>query len=350
MRHKIISTLLILALVVLIGSGYTQTMRKTGSSGAAILKVAIGARATAMANAMTSEVGDVNLMFWNPAGISIESGKTQVTFSYNNWIADISHNAFGVSHSLGNWGTIAVGGMMAGIDGIEAFRDTQAGLDKVTYNTDPTFDFNASFFQLTYAKQFTDKLSLGVSAKWYSETIDGDGISAIAADFGAVYKIGYRDLAIGARIQNIGSDPEYFYVPFSLPMSFSFGASMSVVKSDFFALKAAVDATKPLDAEQLIFTGLEAALYNNVFLRTGYKFNYMGVTDEYDSRQSYQVSEQVYRKHWWDRETYSRTDEGMSVGAGVSIPYSDYCLVVDYAWTNFELMDNVNRFSLTFKF
>jgi plastocyanin len=348
MRHKIISALLIIALVV--GSGFAQTMKKTGNSGAAILKVPIGAKATALGAAMTTESGDVNQMFWNPAGITLEPGKTQVTFSYNNWIADLSHNAFGVSHSFGKWGTVAIGGMMAGVSDIDAFRDTQAGLEGVTYNTEPTFDFNTNFFQLSYAKQFTDKLSLGATVKYYNETIDGDGLSALALDFGAIYLLGYRDLAIGARIQNLGEDPEYFYVPFSLPMVFSFGVSMSVIQSDDFSVKGYLDATKPLDAEQLVLTGVEMNLYNNIFVRTGYKFNYMGVTDKFQPRQSYQVSEQTWREHWWDRRESARTDEGISVGAGVVIPYDDYKLQIDYAWTNFELMDSVNRFSLNFSF
>ncbi len=350
MRHKIISTLLILVLLIFVGSGYTQTMKKTGSSGAAILKVGVGARAVAMGTAVTTNQGDINQVFWNPAGIVLESGKTQVTFSYNEWIADLSHNAFGVARSFGKWGTFALSGMMAGVGDILANRDLEPGLEGVSYNTGGTFDYNSNFFGLTYAKQFTDKLSLGVTAKYYSETMDGDGVSAFAFDFGAIYRIGYRDLTIGARIQNLGNDLEYYYVPFSLPMVFSFGASMSVIDADFFGLQGTVDATKLLDSDQMVNAGVEARLYNNIFVRTGYKFNFQGIVDEFGPRESYQISEQVTREHWYDQKEYARTDEGMSVGAGIVIPYGDYHLVIDYAWTAFELMDDVNRFSLTFKF
>jgi len=125
---------------------------------------------------------------------------------------------------------------------------------------------------------------------------------------------------------------------------------MSVIDADFFGIKGTVDATKMLDSDQMINAGVEARLYNNIFVRTGYKFNFQGVMDEFGPRESYQISEQVTREHWYDQKTYARTDEGMSVGAGIVIPYGDYNLVVDYAWTGFELMENVNRFSLTFKF
>ena len=171
MRHKIISAVLILSLVFLVGSGYTQIMKKTGSSGAAILKVGVGAKAVAMGTAMTTGEGDVNQIFWNPAGIALNTGETQVTFSYNDWIADLDHNAFAAARSFGNLGTFAISGMMAGVTGITANRDTEAGLEGVSYNTGNTFDYNSSYFALAWAKQFTDKLTLGVTGKYYSEKI-----------------------------------------------------------------------------------------------------------------------------------------------------------------------------------
>ena len=350
MRHKIISALLIMALVV-VGSGFTQTtMKKNGTSGAAMLKVAVGARATAMGGAMTTTHGDVNQLFWNPAGISLNPGETQFTFSYNDWIADLNHNAFAIGHSFGNMGTVAIGGLMSGVSDITANRDVQEGLEGVDYSGGETFDYNTTLFGVSYAKQFTDKLSLGFTVKYYNEKIDVKSVGTFALDFGAVYFVGYRDLAIGARIQNLGGDMEYYYVPFSLPLVFSFGASMSVVDTDFFSFKTLVDASKPIDADQMINGGIEASLYNSIHLRAGYKFNYSGVTDEFGPLSSYQIVENEQRNHWWDQKTYNRTDEGISIGAGVEIPYGDYHLSVDYAWTAFDLLDNVNRFSMTFKF
>lgn len=349
MKYKAIAALLIVVMLVAVTNGYTQTMRKTGLSGASILKVGIGAKAVAIGSAVTTETGDVNQLFWNPAGISLDRGKTEVTFSYNNWLVDLNHNAFAVAHCFGNIGTFALGGLMSGVGDIEADRDYVEGLD-IDYSGGATFDYNSMFIALAYAKQFTDKLSLGATAKYYREEIDVESADAIAFDFGAIYKIGYRDLTIGARIQNLGADMKYYFVDFSLPLVFSFGASMSVIQSNFFSLKGFADATKPLDAEQLLLGGLQASLYKNIHFRAGYKFNYSGVRDEYEDRGSYQRVENVNRAHWWNPEEHYRTDEGLSVGAGIQIPYNNYELVVDYAWSSFRLLDDVNRFSLTIKF
>jgi hypothetical protein len=349
MKYKAIAALLIIVMLIAVTTGYTQTMRKTGLSGASILKVGVGAKAVAMGSAVTTETGDVNQIFWNPAGISLDRGKTQVTFSYNNWLVDLNHNAFAVAHSFGNIGTFAIGGMMSGVGDIASDRDYVDGLE-IDYGGGATFDFNTMCFALGYAKQFTDKLSLGATAKYYREEMDVESASAVAFDFGAIYKIGYRDLTIGARIQNLGKDMKYYFVDYSLPLVFSFGVSMSMIQSDFFNLKGFADATKPLDTEQLLLGGLEATLYKTIHVRTGYKFNYSGIRDEFDDRASYQRIEDQTRSHWWNSEEHYRTDEGLSVGAGIQIPYGDYELVVDYSWTAFRLLDDVNRLSLTIKF
>ncbi len=317
-----------------------QVMRKNGMTGASILKVGVGARAVALGSAATTLSGDANQVFWNPAGISIDRGKTQVSFSYNNWIADLSHNAFAVSHNFEDLGTFAIGGMMSGVDGIEANRDLVPGLEDVTYNTSASFDYGSVFLTLSYARAMTDRLNLGASAKFYQETIDDQSASAVAFDFGALYNIGYRDLTLGARINNVGSDIKYYNIAASLPMIFSFGISMSAIQGDGFNLKGFVDATKPLDSDQLVFAGAEAMLFDMVAIRGGYKFNYVGKTDNYKARE----------EGWFAERRYNRTDENWTVGAGVEIPYGGYSLIVDYSYTEFNILKDVNRFSLTIAF
>jgi hypothetical protein len=48
----------------------------------------------------------------------------------------------------------------------------------------------------------------------------------------------------------------------------------------------------------------------------------MGMKDEFGPRSSYQIVEKVTREHWYDQKTYARTDEGLSLGAGIVLPYS----------------------------
>ncbi|MGH7456997.1 MAG: hypothetical protein ACRENG_36950, partial [bacterium] len=86
MSHtKCISTVLVLILVATdLSFGQVE---KSGYTGAAFLKVGVGARAVALGSAVTSLTGDVNQMFWNPAGIALSNNQWQATFTYNRWIA-----------------------------------------------------------------------------------------------------------------------------------------------------------------------------------------------------------------------------------------------------------------------
>ena len=81
-------------------------------------------------------------------------------------------------------------------------------------------------------------------------------------------------------------------------------------------------------------------LLDKVAIRGGYKFNYIGKTDNYKARE----------QGWFAERRYNRTDENCTLGAGIEIPYGDYSLVLDYSYTEFGILSDVNRFSLSFAF
>ena len=96
---RLLRIALVLALVAWSATAEGQ-VRKAGLTGASFLKIGVGARAVALGSAYTTVRGDVNQMFWNPAGIALGSGGTPGTFTYNDWIADLAHYAAGVSHNF----------------------------------------------------------------------------------------------------------------------------------------------------------------------------------------------------------------------------------------------------------
>jgi hypothetical protein len=87
--------LIVLSMLVLVLDGTAQ-VRKAGLNSAAFLKVGVGARNVGLGSASTSITEDVSQMFWNPAGTALRDEQMQATFSYNKWIADLNHNAFGI--------------------------------------------------------------------------------------------------------------------------------------------------------------------------------------------------------------------------------------------------------------
>lgn len=320
-------------------------IRKTGITGASFLKIGVGARAVALGSAYTTVSGDVNQMFWNPAGVAITGGKTQVTFSYNQWIADLNHVAAGISHDFGTWGTWGIGAVKLGVSDIEASRDVVPSFLAGSFTpfdngTSATYDYSDTAINITWALNFTDKLSMGITGKYINQSIDGESASAGAIDVGAVYKIGYKGARLGARISNLGGDLKFYEVGAPLPLIFSYGAAIDLVSNEEqgMRLTAFADANKPQDNEQLFFTSGELALKEMFFVRGGYKLNYSGTTD--------QKTDEITRA----RIDAGRSEEGFTLGAGVKIPVSNYKIAVDYAFTEFGILDSVHRVSMNLDF
>jgi hypothetical protein len=320
-------------------------IRKSGITGAAFLKIPVGARATALGSAYTTIPQDVNQMFWNPAGIARTERGTQLTFSYNDWIAGLRHMAAGVSHNLGAAGTLGVGFVSLGLGDIPADRDVVPSFLAATFtpfdtNTDATYNYNDTAVNVTWSYVFTDKLSMGTSLKYINQSIDGQGAHAYALDFGAIYHIGYRGARLGARINNLGNDLKFYNLGSPLPLTFSIGAALDLVTETPQGMRVTLftDATKPQDGEQLLFTAAEIQATKYLQVRGGYKFNYSGINDT--------KKDEVTKVNF---ET-PRSEEGVTLGAGVNLPWDRYKMSVDYAWTEFGILDNVHRVSFSVGF
>jgi hypothetical protein len=342
MSHiKRISAVLVLILMAA-GLSFGQ-VEKTGYTGAAFLKVGVGARAVALGSAATSLTGDVNQMFWNPAGIALSNNQWQASFTYNKWIADINHSAAAIAHDFGALGTIGIGFISFGLSGIEADRGVVPGFLSGTFQpydtgTSSTYDYLDLAVQVTYARNFTDKLALGFTFKVINQSIDSEGASAYAFDFGSTYDIGFRNARIGARINNLGKDLKFFDIGAPLPLNFSVGGSMNLIQNHKHTVTIMADATKPQDSDQLIFTGGEYSFNNLVALRGGWKFNYSGVDDK-------------KRNEFDQREIKApRTEEGITLGGGIKVPMGQKRILLDYSFTEFGILDNTHRFSVNVAF
>ena len=337
-----------LAMVILLAVGQVTEagVRKSGLTGAAFLKIGVGARAVALGSSYTTVTGDVNQLFYNPAGIGLADGKSQVTLFHNAWIADLSHDALGYTRDLGSRGTIGISFVTLGLSGIGSDRDVvpQFVLDAGTFNpndseTSGSYDYRDLALGFTWARHVSDHLDLGVTGKMVRQSIDGVSATAWAVDVGAIYRIDYNNTRIGARINNLGSDLTFYDIAAPLPLIFSLGASMDVYDNDAgMKVSLMADATKPQDAEQLVYTGVEVQVMDRLQIRTGYKVNYQGVEDE-------KVDE-------GSGETFgvARTEEGLSAGLGVGFGLLEYQTSVDYAYTDFGILDSVHRISLNLEF
>ncbi|MFH0991717.1 MAG: PorV/PorQ family protein [bacterium] len=333
------SALIVLSILAIVLSAPAQ-VRKAGLNSAAFLKVGVGARSVGLGSASTSVAEDVGQMFWNPAGIALRTEQLQGTVSYNKWIADLKHNAFGVSYKLGDIGTIGIGAIMFGVTGIPAYRDiapVALASQQIDQATSGTYDYQDIALQATFARQFSDQLSLGATIKYISEALDDQTKSAVAVDLGSIYTIGsignyLYDWKISARLSNLGSGIKYYDVESPIPITFSVGTSFKPIKSEGIGeLLLAVDAVKPQDSPQLFYVGGEYTYRGFLSIRGGYKLNYSGAEDNGTST----------------RSSIKQSIEGLSVGGGIRFDLDQYNLRVDYAMTSMDILDAVHRITLT---
>jgi hypothetical protein len=344
-----------LAAVALVVGSADAGVRKSGLTGAAFLKIGIGARAVGLGSAYTTVGGDATQLFWNPAGTALERGM-QATLNYNQWIADLNHYAIGVTRKFG-FGTLGLGVVGLGLSGIDSDRDQVPGFieDFEPFDTNTgSYDYQDLAIGLTWADNITDQLSVGLTGKLINQSIDDESATAYALDVGAIYRVGYRGARIGARLNNLGSDIDFFdRASAPLPLIFSIGTSIDLLEEDDRGNKLTVmaDATKPQDSDQLVFGAAELQILKMLKLRGGYKFNYTGVTDDKTDETSGNTGEALSAENPTSTNfTSDRTEEGYTFGLGVDVPVSDYHVTVDYAYTEFGILDNVHRVSLLLTF
>jgi hypothetical protein len=336
--------------------GPADAARKSGLTGAAFLKVGVGARAAGLGSAYTTATGDATQMFWNPAGITLDRGM-QATINHNQWIADLDHLALGVTRKFGDFGTIGIGVVSLGVSGIASDRDVVPdfiqGFTPFDTNTG-SYDYQDLAVGISWARDVTNKLSMGLTGKLISQSIDDESATAYALDLGAIYSIGFRGARIGARLNNLGSDIDFFDRQSApLPLIFSIGSAIDIIEENDMGTKLTLmaDATKPQDTDQLVFTAGELQVMHRLKLRGGYKFNYSGVTDDKTDETTGNSGEALSPTNPTSTNfTSDRTEEGYTLGMGVDVSVSGYDVVVDYAFTEFGILDNVHRVSLNLSF
>ena len=314
----------------------SQAQRKAGRNGAAFLEIGVGAREVALGSAASAITGSANQIFWNPAGTALRTDQAiSAAFSYSDWIADLSYTAAAAGYNFRDIGTVTIGAQIFGVSDIAANRENgytdQELIDLITdTETSPTFDYRDVALSLNFSRYFLDRLALGATVKYISESIDGVNASAVGFDFGSVYNIGVAGWQIAARLSNLGSSMEFYNQNNPLPLTFTIGSLIYPVNTETTRLMVAVDAIKPQDSQQLIYGGAELSFYDLLFLRGGYKFNYSGVTDGGTP----------------NRDAIDTTIEGMSFGGGIQYGVAGYALGVDYAFTQMDLLNDVHRVSL----
>lgn len=338
-------TYLVLAVLVLgvtAESASAQGSDRRGTAGSTYLLVPTTARNAAMAAGATSGLSTMSGLEAsqvNPANLMLNQG-TNALFSRVEYVADIGVNTFGVAQAVGN-NNIALTVTSWDFGDIPLQTEAQPEID-------PDITFAPSFIQagLTYARQFTDRIGAGVTAKLLSEEIDDVSATGIAFDAGMSYVVGETGLRFGVSLKNFGPQMAYqgdgLQRQVRIPGQRSDATTNAVVieSSDSelpsllnFGVAYTADVAESVDLtvvgnfrsnsfEQDHFSGgLELGFREVLYVRGGYQFQ-----EEMDQTM-------------WD---------GWGFGAGLYLPFAGNRLAVDYAYQGVEFFDDVQMFTVSF--
>jgi hypothetical protein len=275
---------------------FAQTDR-IGTAGANELLIPVGARGVAMGSSAVTSARGADAIFWNPANVARSGNNLDILASNMTYLADINVIYGAVAVKVGSFGALGFSIKSLAMDGI--LKTTVLTPD----GSGQTFKPQHVVMGLTWAKELTDKIAIGLNVNYISETIDLVRATGLGFDFGVTYNDlgGLNGLDFGVALKNFGGDMKFdgsglwtnaevsdqsrgeqFYkidaASFSLPTNFdiAFGYTLGINESNSVIVNA-VYTNNNFYPEQYKF-GAEYAFDNLLFVRAGYKH-----TAEYES-------------------------------------------------------------------
>lgn len=329
MRNRLL-IITVLLLAISLTSAYAGNELRTGTAGAQELLIPYGSRGTSMAGAVLSTVSGVESMYWNPAGLASLDG-TEVLFTHLPYIADIDVNYVGVGRYVEGFGTIGAGAKVVTIGDIEETTgDDPDGTGRV-------FSPTLMVLNLSYAKILNANVKFGATVKMIHEDIFNVKATGIAFDAGFIYEPRWNGLSVGVTIKNYGSEMSFDGIgfdqafndrpfrpvaaKFDLPSSINFGMAYDFMRDGPYNASLA-GTFQSNNYSQDVWQGGGEFIYDEKYsLRAGYVYS--------------------------DRDTYIY---GFNFGAGLTIPIGDMNLGLEYTWSETDIFDNNQYFTLKANF
>jgi len=318
---------------------------KLAQTGFQFLSVVSDARAAALGEAMTSLRFGSTSLFFNPAGMAEMDGFFDFSASTNQWIADITHTTFSLALRPwhGDYGTIGFTVQHVNYGDFLGTRVNSAA--PLGYDDTGTFTLTATAVGLGYAKQLTDRFSVGGHVRWVRQDL-GESLTAVnirtynpgtdssyrlsdtalvsnrmnpfVFDFGTQFKTGFKSLVFGMSVRNFSGEVKYASEGFQAPLVFTLGISMDVADlfpgvAPDYSMIVSVDASHHRDHPEQVKFGVEWKLLELLSVRAGYASSNNGETN-------------------------------FSYGLGVA----KYGFAFDYAYTPYGVFDAVQRMTVRF--
>ncbi len=329
----LISGLSLLAQDIDMGSDGVN-LKKTGQTTMNFLLVPVSARASGMGNSFTALSKGVESVFYNPAGLTEMNTKTEFFISTTKWFADINYISGAAAYNAGDYGAFALSFIYVDygtIEGASLIPSSEAGSDPLGYTlTGDIKNVGAYSFGLTYVKEISNKFSIGGTMKYVGQqlgqstnengNISDNNVNKLAFDLGVKYFPGIESLRLGMSMRNFSTFVRYHSFSSPLPIIFAVGLGMNlmdIINKDIandHSIMFSTEFLHPNNYTDRINLGFEYTFMDIVSLRSGYQTNH----------------------------------DILSWSGGLSVKQSLGGVIfnIDYSYSNTELFDGVNRFSI----
>ncbi len=331
-------------ILIILASGMLFSQSKVGTTAANFLTIPVGPRAAGMGGAFTAVANDVTTAYWNPGGLS-RIGDIEFTASFAQWIAGTKLNWFGLNYQIDEDDAVALS-----IDQLDYGQGEVTTPDQPD-GTGENWSAADLCFAFSYARNLTDRFSIGGTIKYINQKIWNESASAFALDIGLLYYTELPGLNIGMNISNFGTemqlagkdllqpvdiDPAHAgnnasiasnlsTSSWPLPLQFTVGLGYEFINNENWKWTVASDAVIPSNQTSYLNIGTEL-VWNNLFsIRGGYYSL---------SRGGGQIVNQSARG-------------GLSGGVGLHYNFGGFFGKIDYSYTSFGIFDPINRISIS---
>lgn len=336
-----------------------------GTTSAEFLLLGAGAQGAALGNTYSAVATGPSALYWNPAGVA-EMQRAGVTLSTYDYVAETRYSWGGIAFPM-QGGQASLGFQI----GTFGFGDQPIYTVSTPEGDGSTYSVSETFFGLTYARNFSDRFSAGLTGKLITDRLAKVSATAVAVDFGTSFHALVAEKPIRASfvIANLGTtmrhsgvgldilvdrpapplqqqvpqDPapaRYSAETFGLPVVFRVGLSYDFVNSAAQRVTVLSSFAQPNNTNPTAGGGLEWALTD--IGQSGFSVAARG-SYTYQSDNNYDYSGSVFTTSLDNTEKM----DGLALGGGLSFNRGGFFLGLDYAYRNLGVLGNTNVFSAT---
>jgi hypothetical protein len=336
-KHYRQAFILLLSLVYFTNSDAQEN--RTGTASGNQLLIPVGTVGIGMGGAVVATTTGIEAMYWNPAGLA-SYGKGELMFSSMNYLADIKVSYFGASANISGVGTLGL--TIKSLD----FGEIPVTTDNQPEGTGATYSPSFITAGLTYSRLFTDRVSVGITGKFITETIGNVTATAIATDIGIQYKTPF-DLKIGVAIRNLGTKMRYQGYDLDVQVARNPGdGSADLLRAQVTAAEAEIPSLLDIgvaydinfkNSSKIVLAG---NFRNNNFTDDEYQ---LGVEFSFQDLLFFRAG---YNFDFTEQNQRNAFSQSLSLGAGLNYRIGGLRLMADYAYRSADPFDGNQVFSI----